>query len=213
MPNEVRSLPLATSTAELLSATLALRERVREEYWRRRDPIIGDRMLWRAQTFRHVTHILPGQSILEIGCGEGAFTRQLAKVTRGECPVTAITFDADATRPLEFGANIEFLAIASLPGVLAGRSFDFIIAHDMLDKRNAPWLLQQLLALLSPGGRVLFYESNPWNIIRRCRQSLGRLVGHRDPRLLFTRPAFYELLSEVGFVRIFAVFNDFVYAP
>jgi hypothetical protein len=83
----------------------------------------------------------------------------------------------------------------------------------MLDKRNAPWLLQQLLALLSPGGRVLFYESNPWNIIRRCRQSLGRLVGHRDPRLLFTRPAFYELLSEVGFVRIFAVFNDFVYAP
>ena len=213
MPNEVRSLPLATSTAELLSVTLALRERVREEYWRRRDPIIRDRMLWRAQTFRHVTHILPGQNILEIGCGDGAFTRQLAKVTRGECPVTAITFDADATRPLELGPNIEFLAIASLPGVLAGRSFDFIIAHDMLDKRNAPWLLQQLLALLTPGGRVLFYESNPWNIIRRCRQSLGRLVGHRDPRLLFSRPALYELLSEVGFVRIFAVFNDFVYAP
>ena len=51
------------SPADLLSGTLALRERVREVYWKRRDPIIKDRMLWRAQTFRHVMHVLPGQSI------------------------------------------------------------------------------------------------------------------------------------------------------
>lgn len=119
----------------------------------------------------------------------------------------------NSARPLQLPPSIEFIAGQSLPGVLARRSFDFVIAHDMLDKRNAGWLLYQLLALLTPGGRVLFYESNPWNIIRRCRQSLGRLVGHRDPRLLLNRPALYELLSELGFIRIFAVFNDFVYAP
>src|SRR5439155_27006351 len=87
---------------ESLTGTLALRERVREVYWKRRDPIIEDRMLWRAQAFRHVMHVLPGQSILEIGCGDGAFTRQLAKVTRGECPLTAVTFDADSERPQDF---------------------------------------------------------------------------------------------------------------
>jgi dolichol-phosphate mannosyltransferase len=201
------------SSADLLSSTLALRERVREVYWKRRDPIIEDRMLWRAQTFRHVMHVLPGQSILEIGCGDGAFTRQLAKVTRGECPLTAVTFDADSERPSGFPPCVEFLASTSLPGVLDGRYFGFIIAHDMLDKRNAAWLLQQVLALLTPGGRVLFYESNPWNVIRRIRQSLGYLVGHRDPRLLLSRPDLYELLSELGFIRIFSVFNDFVYPP
>jgi SAM-dependent methyltransferase len=201
------------SSVDLLSGTLTLRERVREEYWKRRDPILEDRMLWRAQTFRHVMHVLPGQSILEIGCGDGAFTRQLAKVTRGECPLTTITFDADSERPSEFPPCVEFFASPSLPGVLKGRYFDFIVAHDMLDKRNAAWLLQQILALLTPGGRVLFYESNPWNVIRRFRQSLAHLVGHRDPRLLLSRPDLYELLSELGYIRIFAVFNDFVYPP
>src|SRR6516165_9670773 len=113
------------SSPDPLSATLALRERVREVYWKRRDPIIEDRLLWRAQTFRHVMHLLPGQNILEIGCGDGAFTRQLAKVTRGECPLTSVTFDADPERPSGFLPSIEFFASPSLPGVLKGRYFDF----------------------------------------------------------------------------------------
>jgi len=126
--------------------------------------------------------------------------------------LTSVTFEADPERP-SLPSCVEFLASPSLPGVLEGRYFGFIIAHDMLDKRNAAWLLQQIFALLTPGGRVVFYESNPWNVIRRLRQSLARLVGHRDPRLLLSRPDLYELLSELGFVRIFAVFNDFVYPP
>jgi dolichol-phosphate mannosyltransferase len=169
------------------TGTLALRERVREAYWKQRDPIIGDRMLWRAQTFRHVMHLLPGQSILELACGTGDFTRKLDKVTRGECPLTAITFDPDAKRPADFPTGVEFLVGRSLPGVLEGRHFDFIVAHDLLDKRNAVWLLQQVFALLAPGGRALFYESNPWNVVRRLRQRIRSLFGHRDPRLLLDR--------------------------
>src|SRR5262249_5275505 len=37
--------------------------------------------------------------------------------------------------------------------------------------------------------------------------------GHNDPRLLLSRSDLYEMISEVGFVSIFAIFNDFVYAP
>ena len=201
------------SSIDPLAGPLVLREHVREVYWKQRDPIIDDRLLWRAQTFRHVMHLLPGQSILEIGCGSGAFTRQLAKVTRDECPLTAITFDTDSEQPSGLPPDIEFLATSSLPGILEGRRFNFIVAHDILDRRNCAWLLQQIFTLLVPGGRVLFYESNPWNAVRRIRYSLGYLVGHRDPRLLLNRTDLYELLSELGFIRIFSVFNDFVYAP
>jgi len=202
-----------SSSVSSLSGIAALRERAREAYWRQRDPIIEDRMLWRAQTFRHVMHVLPGQSILEIGCGNGAFTRQLAKVTRCECPLTAITFETDARRPDGLPSVVEFLPSRSFPGVLEGRHFDFIIAHDMLDKRNAALFLGHIFVLLGPSGRVLLYESNPWNVIRRLRRGVGYIFGYPDPRLLLNRPEMYELLSELGFIRIFAVFNDFVYRP
>ena len=75
-----------------LVATLAVRERYRDEYWQRHDPIAKDRLLWRAQTFRHTLHLLPGQTILELGCGSGMFTRPLLRTTRRENPLTTVTF-------------------------------------------------------------------------------------------------------------------------
>jgi dolichol-phosphate mannosyltransferase len=71
---------------------LVLREQTRDKYLKRRDPIATDRLRWRAQSFRHMVHLLPGQSILEIGCGRGLFTRQLVQITRDRNPITAVTF-------------------------------------------------------------------------------------------------------------------------
>src|SRR5690606_21423105 len=34
-----------------------------------------------------------------------------------------------------------------------------------------------------------------------------------DPRQLVSRPRLYELFSEIGFIRVYAVYNDFVFAP
>ena len=193
--------------------TLGTRERYRDQYWLTRDPISPDRLLWRAQTFRHMVHLLPEQSILELGSGQGLVTRQLHRVSRGENPITAVTFSPDNARPGFLPESIEFLHAAALPGALRGRSYDFVIAMDLLDKRNCAWFLQQVYELLKPGGQVIFYESNPWNMVLKLRQSLTRHFGKQDPRRLLSRPALYELMSEVGFIRVFSVYNDFVYAP
>ena len=73
----IASLPVNVDAGVV--ATLAVRERYRDEYWMNRDPISRDRLLWRAQTFRHTLHLLPGQTILELGCGAGMFTRPLLR--------------------------------------------------------------------------------------------------------------------------------------
>ena len=82
----------------MVAPSLERRERFRDEYWRKRDPILKDRLLWRAQTFRHTVHLLPGQTILELGCGQLQFTQALLQVSRGENPITAVTFAGPAGR-------------------------------------------------------------------------------------------------------------------
>jgi SAM-dependent methyltransferase len=192
---------------------LALRERYRDGYRRNHDPICEDRLLWRAQTFRHSVHLLPGQSILELGCGDGLFTRQLYRVSRGENPITAVTFGSGRQRPETLPEGVEFLAVSSLTEVVHHREFDFVVAMDLLDKENSAEVLKTAYEILRPGGQVLFYESNPWNLVLKLRRTVARLFGGRDPRRLLSRPEIYELISEIGFIRIFSVFNDFVYRP
>ena len=195
-------------------SALSMRERVRDAYWKRRDPIVEDRMQWRAQSFRHIMHLLPHHTILELGCGEATFTRRLVDTTRNECAITAVTFASGAPRPINLPQNVEFMPLSSVLDPPAGRKFDFVIAHDMLDRQSASWVLTRIYDLLAPGGQVLFYETNPWNMVLKTRRLLARLWRRNDdPRLLLSRPDLYELLSEVGFIGIFAVYNDFVYAP
>jgi dolichol-phosphate mannosyltransferase len=193
--------------------TLSGREEFRDRYWLEQDPITNDRLLWRAQTFRHMVHLLPDQTILELGCGCGLFTQKLFQVSRGENPITAVTFNSQSARPDTIPSAVEFLNLAQTPVGLDKRRFDYIVAIDLLDKSNCAGFLQNVYELLKPGGEVLFYESNPWNIILKFRRRVAQLLGKRDPRQLLSRPALYELTSEVGFVRVFSVYNDFVYAP
>ncbi len=192
--------------------TLAMRERHRDWYLRNRDPIGADRMRWRAHAFRQLVHLLPGQTILEMGRGEGTFTRQLVYVSRGENPITAVTFDSSAPRSI-YNASVTPIVATSLPGPLEGKRFDLIVGMDLLDSRTAAEMLQQAHELLNPGGQLVFFESNPWNVVLRARRAAARVIGRRDPRTLISRRRLYELMSEVGFIRVFAVFTDFVYAP
>lgn len=203
----------AMSNDDQLLSTLAVRERYRDEYWWKHDPIVEDRLLWRAQSFRHTVHLLPGQTILELGCGELRLTRTLLRVSRGENPITAVTFQKRVADLAPVDPRIELLQLSQLPGSLKGRRFDCIIAMDLLDRNTASELLAIAHELLAPGGEIVFYESNPWNPVHKLRGFLLRLVGRRDPRNLISRPHLYELLSEIGFIRVYAVFNDFVFTP
>jgi dolichol-phosphate mannosyltransferase len=210
--DEQLRLPMPEGSASLVSI-LAIRELYRDDYWRKQDPIVEDRLLWRAQTFRHTVHLLPGQTILELGCGELQLTRALLRVSRGENPITAVTFQNSVPDATGVDRQVELLQLSELPGPLAGRRFSYIIAMDLLDRSSSSELLQVVRELLAPAGEIVFYESNPWNPMHKLRGTFLRVIGKRDPRDLINRPGLYELLSELGFIRIYAVFNDFVFAP
>jgi len=194
-------------------SALAVREQYRDDYWRKHDPIAEDRLLWRAQTFRHMVHLLPGQTILELGCGQGFFTRALLRASREENPITAVTFQRDARTASDVESKIELLEISDIPGSLSGRRFDYVVAMDLLDRSYGSRFFAAVKELLAPGGEVVAYESNPGNPILRLRRLLLRLLRKPDPRHLLRRSQIYDLISAVGFISVYAVYNDFVFPP
>ena len=220
----IQTNPLApppTGPKAILSTTIgsiAERERVSDWYWTHKDSLTGMRVWWRACTARHMLHLLPGETILELGCGSGSLTRALAGVSRNECPITAATFDPanDLAAIRNDLPTIEAIRLSGFPGELEDRQFDYVIAGNMLDHTCAASLLTEVQKLLKPGGRLLFFESNPWNPVFQLRRRLGRFLPflrRGDERVLHNRVQLYELLSELGFVSIGTTCYDFLYPP
>jgi dolichol-phosphate mannosyltransferase len=195
------------------------RERVSDRYWTHKDSLNEMRIWWRACTARHLLHLLPGETILELGCGSGGLTRALEGVTRGECPITAATFDTDNTLSgIGEGRTgaIEGVRLDGFPGALEGRQFDCVIATNVLDHACAAPLLVEVQKLLKPGGRLLFFETNPWNPLFQLRKLFGRLLPflrRGDERTLHNRVQLYELFSELGYISLGATCYDFLYPP
>ena len=78
-----------------VEANLRQMERSREGYWRRFTSTSPVKLRWRALTVRHCFHVLPGETILELGAGSGLWTEHLTATLRGENPITAAVFNDD----------------------------------------------------------------------------------------------------------------------
>lgn len=202
-----------------LTPSLKVLEREREQYWDRLDPFLPLRLEWRAKTARCLFHALPGETILELGCGTGRWTRALLKVARGECPITAVTFSEEFSRawaPPPVGSTVEVLSADTLPGPLEGRTFDYVVSWQLVTPENLGGLLQTTRRVLKPGGHALFFTSNRWNPYRRLRRLLGKVIpvpwlkrgGEAMDKLqVFSR------LSQIGYTHIAIFPYDFLYPP
>ena len=58
------------------------------------------------------------------------------------------------------------------------------MGRDLLDRRNCAWLLQKVFDLLEPGGQVILFESNPWDLtnnLKLMRREVVENLRLREP--------------------------------
>jgi 2-polyprenyl-3-methyl-5-hydroxy-6-metoxy-1,4-benzoquinol methylase len=189
---------------------LAQQERDRDAYFLNRDPIWRDRLEWQAHTFRHLVHLLPGETILEVGAGQGLFVDALRRITRDQNRITAVTFHEIQTDGQDCG--VEWV-IGSRPDALGSRTFDCIIVHNMLGQPYAPLLIDWIFHRLKDGGQVVFFETNPWNPYHIIMRIAQRFLGRPSAPNSLSQLQLYELMSDIGLIRIVIRFTDFVYPP
>lgn len=167
---------------------------------------------------RHLFHLFPGESILELGCGGGQWTREISRANKDANPICAATFDKDNHAQLsgnDFPANVEPLYVENFPGPLEGRQFDFIVGWHLLTREIYGPFLYKLKKLLKPGGQFLFFEINPWCPYYNLRRFLSRLffVKQRDEGQPINRIDLFTILSEIGYVGIKILPYDFLFPP
>jgi len=189
-------------------------ERSREAYWRRYPNTSPFKLRWRALTVRHAFHVLPGESILELGAGSGFWTEHLSSVLRGENPITAAVFnDEFAQTPREI-ANARFVKVSNLAQDLPAASFDYVVGTAILCHDQFSQNLAALYRLLKPGGQVLFFESNYWNpqvFIKNHVKPIGRWSGEAPCQVGMRRYKLMKAASNQGFTNLEIIPYDIVH--
>ena len=202
-----------------LTETLAERERSRLVYWKESDYFLSLRLNWRAQMARNLFHLLPGETLLELGCGDARWSQKISAVNHDTNPICAATFDPECHKTLQrqnLPENIEPILLNSFPGTLENRKFDYVVAWHMLPSENYSQFLLNVKRFLKPGGKFLLFEPNPWNPYYQMRKTIAQLLRvkkFKGKRAAFNRIQMMSILSEIGFTGIKILPYDFLFPP
>lgn len=134
-------------------------ESQRERRWLSGGQAAELKLCWRASAIQHLLHLVPGESILEVGAGSGLLTMQLDRILHGENPLTSVVFSPElltqaAGRRLH---GVALLSGDSLRSIPAGQ-FDYVVGVGMLwHSALAEWQ-RWIHRVLKPGGQMLFFE-------------------------------------------------------
>lgn len=190
-------------------------ERTREAYWLRHPGTSPTKLRWRAITVRHCFHVLPGESILELGAGSGLWTEHLAEVLRGENPITAAVFNRDyaeqaGRRRLPNTTVAPIDDLAALPPA----SFDYVVGTAILCHDRYAENLREIQRVLKPGGQLLFFEANYWNpqvLAKSVIPAVGRWAGNARCQVGMRKYRLMKAASQQGFTGIEVIPYDIVH--
>jgi SAM-dependent methyltransferase len=191
-------------------------ERTREAYWLRHVSTSPTKLRWRAVTVRHCFHVLPGESVLELGAGSGLWTEHLTSALRAENPITAAVFNPDyAEEAVARGLpNTEILLLEDL-NALPPESFDYVVGTAILCHDRYAENLRHIHRVLKPGGQLLFFEANYWNpqvLAKSVIPAVGRWAGNARCQVGMRKYRLMKTASHQGFTDIEVVPYDIVHA-
>jgi len=202
-----------------LIESLKRQEQLRENYWKNVDYFLPIRLKWRAQMVRHLFHLFPENSLLEVGSGSCQWTREISAANGNHNPICAAICNKEiyeGNQHDHFSENIERVHLDSFPGKLSERRFDFIVGYQLLTDENAGMLLSELKGLLKPGGQILLFDPNPWNPYHRLKRLVSKLfffLKQTKKNAHFNRIDLSSLLSEIGYIKIKILPYDFLFPP
>lgn len=146
-----------------------------------------------------LTGVRPEDRALDLGCGEGTFTAELARVA--DSVIGADVAEAALSRARRRHPELDFRRVPfEGPLPFGPASFDLVWSSETIEHvaDTARWL-SEVRRVLSPSGRIMLTTPSHG----RWRLALGGIERYSEPLgdhlHLYSRRSLAELLTELGF--------------
>jgi SAM-dependent methyltransferase len=160
------------------------------------------KLRWARRTKMLSSHLRAGVSVLELGCGTGYFTRELAKsgahiIAVDVSPELLAIASADHSTP-NVCYEIQNAGAMSYPDAY----FDSVVGSSVLHHLEIKEALREIYRVLKIGGSIYFTEPNMLNpqiAMQKNVPWIKRRLGDSPDETAFFRRPLRRLLEETGF--------------
>jgi SAM-dependent methyltransferase len=170
------------------------------EIWNWESP--AGKLRWARRVKMLSKHLGPGMSVLELGCGTGYFTRELA---RSGADIVAIDVSPELLEiartncsALNVRYEIQNAYELSYPDAV----FDSVVGSSVLHHLEIETALHEIYRVLKPGGTICFTEPNMLNpqiAIQKNVPWIKRKLGDSPDETAFFRWPLRRLLEQTGY--------------
>jgi len=182
------------------------------EVWNWETP--AGRIRWARRVKLLTGQLRQEQRVLELGCGTGYFTRELA-VTGAQ--ITAIDISPElletARQECSF-ANARFEIQNAYAMTFSNETFDSVVGSSVLHHLEIDQALAEIYRVLRPGGTIRFTEPNMLNpqiAIQKNVPAVKRRLGDSPDETAFFRWSLQRRLNRAGFRQIEVTPFDFLH--
>jgi 2-polyprenyl-3-methyl-5-hydroxy-6-metoxy-1,4-benzoquinol methylase len=206
------NLPMQERIAKEIQHGRFLAEHGAGEIWNWESP--AGKLRWARRVKMLSRHLRPGMSVLELGCGTGYFTRELA---RSEADVVAIDVSPELLRIAKANCsapNVRYEIQNAYELSYADAVFDSVVGSSVLHHLEIEAALREIYRVLKPSGTIYFTEPNMLNpqiAIQKNVPWVKRKLGDSPDETAFFRWPLRRLLEQRGYRDVRIVPFDFLH--
>lgn len=158
---------------------------------------------WRRRVEMLTDSIKPGNTVLEVGCGTGFFTKELAKkgadiysidispdlIEKAKCEAPQVKFSIEDAHSTSFSDNF----------------FDIVLGSSVLHHLESKLALKEFYRILKPGGYLYFTEPNMLNpqiALQKNIPWIKEKMGDSPHETAFFKWSIENELKELGYKQI-----------
>jgi SAM-dependent methyltransferase len=170
------------------------------EIWNWESP--AGKVRWFRRVKMLSSHLRPGMTVLELGCGTGYFTRELA---RSGADIVAIDVSPELLEIARANCsepNVQYQIQNAYALTYSEGVFDSVVGSSVLHHLEIEEALRDIYRVLKPAGTIYFTEPNMLNpqiAIQKNVPWIKRKLGDSPDETAFFRWSLRRLLEQTGY--------------